>query len=196
MPQEFQLTSQWRALRGTRAVILHQCCFSLTADLHSALLLWKGDMLDARQALPRIWSLCVLDIWELMLCFIKCQMWLLPYICMQKGLGTSRQHVPGFLFVNLFLTTRCLQCKFSGIFIWIAVICAEFAPALQKNKLIPFSYEVKAVYGQSTGLALPISLPWSTKRFLCHYLSFQCNRSPSLKWGEISISCLNWFWTP
>ena len=87
----------------------------------------------------------------------------------------------------LFLTTHCLHCSFCRIFMYIAVICAEVAPALQKYKLIPFSDKVRTVCGQSAGLEPPISLPCSTVGFLCHYLSFQCDRSPRLKWGVISF---------
>lgn len=90
----------------------------------------------------------------------------------------------------LLLATHCLHCSSCGIFMYIAVICAEFAPALQKYKLIPFSDKVRTVYGQGAGLEPPISLPCSTTGFLCHYLSSQCDRSPSLKWGVISFSYL------
>lgn len=87
----------------------------------------------------------------------------------------------------LLLVTRCVHC---WIFTYRAVICAEFAPALQKYKLIPFSHKVRTVYGQGTGLEPPISLLCSAMGFLCYYLSSQCDRSPSPKLGVISFSYL------
>lgn len=102
-------------------------------------------------------------------------------------IGHPRCKLPVVLWY-LFLTAPCLHCSFCGMFMYIAVICAEFAPALQKYRLILFFDKARTVCGQSASLEPPISLLCSTMGFLCHYLSFQCDRSPSLKWGAISFS--------
>lgn len=102
-------------------------------------------------------------------------------------IGHPRCKLPVVLWY-LFLTAPCLHCSFCGMFMYIAVICAKFAPALQKYKLIRFFDKARTACGQSARLEPPISLLCSTVGFLCHCLSFQCDRSPSLKWGAISFS--------
>ena len=72
----------------------------LSADLHVTLLIWQGDVLD--RLCKVLISMCSRYLCKLLLCSVKCQICLLPCMCMQKGLGAGRHHVqvPYFPFLN------------------------------------------------------------------------------------------------